>query len=317
MSKYRLNTVYFILLLAPLFWGGAFGVTKHVLTELTPLTASAIRFLLASLLMITWVTIRKEWKFDLIKQHWLGLTLLGFTGVFLYNFFFATGLQYTSAINGALIFSVNPAVTACMAIILLGETWNWRIGVGVIISFIGVFLIVTQGNLHILENNSICLGDIYILGSVISWVSYTLLGRLITCHIGPLLTTTISTFLGSLMLLFASFFAEHNWEKILTISKQTTFEFAYLAIFATVVAFLSYNWGVQQIGATKASSYINLMPINALWIAILFYGESASINHFIGMIITIIGVLVTIKSQQLTSEKASANKEAPPLQIVK
>ena len=37
--------IYLLMLLAPLFWGGAFGSTKHVLTELPPLTVAAVRFL--------------------------------------------------------------------------------------------------------------------------------------------------------------------------------------------------------------------------------------------------------------------------------
>ena len=43
--------IYLLMLLAPLFWGGAFGSTKHVLAELPPLTVAAVRFLLAGLLM--------------------------------------------------------------------------------------------------------------------------------------------------------------------------------------------------------------------------------------------------------------------------
>ena len=107
----RLNnaaTIYFVLLLVPLFWGGAFGATKHVLSELPPLTASAVRFLLAGLLLAGWLTIRREWEWAAIKENWLGLTGLGLSGVLGYNYFFAVGLQYTSAITGALVVVINP-----------------------------------------------------------------------------------------------------------------------------------------------------------------------------------------------------------------
>ncbi|MBP1763867.1 MAG: protein of unknown function transrane, partial [Firmicutes bacterium] len=74
-------------------------------------------------------------------------------------------------------------------------------------------------------------------------------------------------------------------------------EILYLAIFATIVAFLVFNWGIQRIGATKASAYINLMPVNALWIAVLLYGETISAYHLIGMSLTIAGVLITTQNK--------------------
>jgi len=297
MKQSGVMKTYIILLLVPLFWGGAFGATKHVLTELSPLTASALRFVIAGLLMVMWSGWRKELHWELIKKNFAGLFALGAIGVFLYNYFFATGLQYTSAVTGALVIVVNPVFTACFASVFMGETRNWRTFAGVILSLIGVSLVVSKGDLNVFANFSVGIGEQYLFGAVASWVAYTLLTKKLTNTLSASLVTTVSTAIGAVILLAASVIEEDQWGRVVSLSNQTMLEILYLAIFATIVAFLVFNWGIQRIGATKASAYINLMPVNALWIAVLLYGETISAYHLIGMSLTIAGVLITTQNK--------------------
>ena len=297
MGKLSLTKIYIILLLMPLFWGGAFGATKHVLLELLPLTASALRFMIAGLLMLLWCAWRKELEWQPIKKNFLSLLALGTTGVFFYNYFFATGLQYTTAISAALIIVVNPVFTACIASLFMGEARNWRTLMGVTLSLLGVSLVVSKGNLGILTQMSIGIGETYLFGAVASWVIYTLIVKKMARTMGASLLTAVSTMIGAVMLLIYSIITEHQWSKVLSLSNQTALEMLYLSVCATVVAYLLFNWGIQRIGATKASAYINLMPVNALWIAVIFYGETISAYHLVGMALTIGGVFITTQSK--------------------
>lgn len=303
MSELKQTYVYILLLLVPLFWGGAFGSTKHALTELPPLTLSAVRFLLAGLVLAAWVTFRHEWNWPLIRRHWLGLFLLGLTGAFLYNYFFATGLQYTSSLNAALVVVVNPVLTACLAVFVLGEPWHWRIGAGVILSLIGVLTVITQGNLDMLLNLSFGRGEVIVTGAMLSWVTYTLIGKFVNKPVGAVLATAVSTIIGAILLLLASLH-EAQWYKVAAISAQTAAEILFLALCATIVAFVLFNWGVQQIGATKGSAYINLMPVNALWIAAAFYGEPVFWPQIIGMLLILSGVFLTTQTKPASPKSA-------------
>lgn len=305
MQSPSLMKTYIILLLVPLFWGGAFATTKHVVTELPPLTASALRFMTAGLLMLLWSIWRKELNWPLIRQNLFPLLAVGATGVFLYNYFFATGLQYTSAITGSLIIVVNPVFTACIASLFMGESRDWRVLIGVILSFIGVSFVVCKGDFSILTQMSIGTGEKYLFGAVASWVAYTLMIKKVTRTMGASVVTSVSTILGAVMLLVSSILLEEQWDKALSLSTQTILELLYLAIFATVIAFVLFIWGIQRIGATKASAYINLMPINALWIAVLMYGETISAYHLIGMSLTIAGVFMTTQGKTKISSQQS------------
>jgi drug/metabolite transporter (DMT)-like permease len=295
--------IYGILLLVPLFWGGAYGSTKHALTELPPLTLSALRFSLAGLILASWITARNEWNWPLIRRHWLGIAALGFTGVFLYSYFFATGLQHTSSLNASLIVVINPVITSCLAVLLLGEAWHWRIGAGVTLSLAGVMTVITQGRLDLILSQSFGHGEAIITGAMLSWVAYTITAKLVVKHVGSLLATTVSSLVGAVMLLAASL-NEGQWGNVADISTQTMGEILFLALFSSIGAYVLFNWGVQQIGATKASAYINLMPVNALWIAVMFYGEPVLAPQLAGMALILSGVILT------TQVKTPANHPA-------
>jgi drug/metabolite transporter (DMT)-like permease len=79
--------------------------------------------------------------------------------------------------------------------------------------------------------------------------------------------------IGAVMLLIISVIKKDQWSKVMHVSNQAQAELLYLAVFSTVIAYLLFNWGVQRIGVTKASAYINLMPVNALWISVILYGK--------------------------------------------
>ena len=287
--------IYLLMLLAPLFWGGAFGSTKHVLAELPPLTVAAVRFLLAGLLMSGWACWRGEWQWRTIRESWFVLLLLAVFGIFGYNALFNIGMQYTSAINGALVIVINPVTTSLVAVLFFGERWSWRQGIGAALSMSGVLTVITRGDLAVLRALSLNQGDLLLLGAVLLWTTYAILSKLVMRKVSPLLSTAVSMLLGALLLLVASL-PEQGWSRLPGVSLQVMLELVYLAVGATFIAFLIFNIGVREIGASKASAYINLMPVSAVLIAVLFYGEPVTLVHGVGMICVMSGVLLTTRA---------------------
>lgn len=287
--------IYLLMFLAPLFWGGAFGSTKHVLAELPPLTVAAFRFLVAGILMIGWVVWRGQWDWLAVRKSWFGLLMLGGLGIFGYNAVFNIGMQYTSAINGALVIVINPVTTSLVAVLFFGERWSIRQGVGAVLSMLGVLVVITRGNIEVLQSLSMNRGEIMLLGAVVMWTTYAIMGKVVMRRVSPLLATAVSMMVGAILLTLASL-PERGWARFSEISIQVAAELIYLAVFASFAAFLIFNIGVREIGASKASAYINLMPVCAVLIAALFYGESVTWVHLMGMIFVMSGVLLTTMS---------------------
>nr|WP_033404878.1 DMT family transporter [Gracilibacillus lacisalsi] len=301
-SAEKSKKIYFLLFLVPLFWGGAFGTAQHVITEISPLIAATLRFGSAGLLLLIIVLLRGEWNWTVLRSRWLGLFLMAITGIFSYNAFFFIALKYTNAVNGSLIMATSPVFITLGAIFFLSEIWNKRLGVGLFLSLTGVFLVIMQGSFQTLLSLSFNKGDLLFMAALASWVIHGLIGKVVMQGVSPLFTTTITTLIGSIFLAIGSFF-DGEWKAVLAMSGQSWLEMIYMVVFATVIGFLLWNMGIHQIGASKASIYMNLVPINAGWIAVLLYGERITWQQLFGMILVITGVFIATYKNGLKKQK--------------
>lgn len=294
--------IYFLMLLVPLFWGGAFGAAKHIITEVPPITTAAFRFGAAGLIMLAAARISPEWSFDKIKANWLGLLLMALTGIFGYNVFFFLGLEYTSAVNGSLFVATTPVFVTLGAVLFLGEAWSARLGVGLFLSLTGVFLVIVKGSFQTLVSLEFNTGDLLFFAAVICWVAHGLIGKVVLQKTSPFMTTTVTTLVGSIFLTLLSFF-EKGWSNVLAMSNQAWIEMIFMILCASIIGFFLWNKGIQIIGASKASMYMNLVPINAAWISFFIYGADITWQQIIGMLMVIFGVYVSATNKGKNNEK--------------
>ncbi|MDQ0340701.1 drug/metabolite transporter (DMT)-like permease [Caldalkalibacillus uzonensis] len=299
--------IYLLMLFVPLFWGGTFPAAQHVITEIPPITAAAIRFGTAGLILLFISLYRSEWNFKEIKQRWAGLLLMALTGIFAYNTFFFFALNYTSAINGSLIMATTPVFMTLGAVLFLKEPWHLRLGIGLLLSLTGVLLVVTQGSQRTLLSLSFNVGDLLFIMALVSWVVHGLIGKVVMRGTPPLLTTTFTTIVGSVGLFIWSVF-EGGWKSVPLMSVQAWLEMMYMIIFATVAAFFLWNKGVHDIGASQASMFMNLVPINASWIAVALYGSTITWKQMIGMLMVITSVFLVAVSTNIHSPEKEPKK---------
>ena len=76
-------------------------------------------------------------------------------------------------------------------------------------------------------------------------------------------------------------------------SGKTIGAILFLGIFASIVAFLSWNKGVVEIGANRAGIFLNLIPVFATIFATIFLGEQLYLAQIIGGLAVIGGVILT------------------------
>ena len=72
---------------------------------------------------------------------------------------------------------------------------------------------------------------------------------------------------------------------------------AYVALFASVGAFLLWNQGVKLVGAAIAGQYIHLMPVVGTLMAVGFLGERLYVYHVIGAVAIGTGVYLAVSSR--------------------
>lgn len=285
------SSMYALMLLVPLFWGGSFATAEHVITEIPPFVAATIRFALAGVILIAIVLVKAEWNMSVLSKNWKGLLFVSLTGIFGYNALFFMGLNYTSTMNGSLIIATMPVFVTIGAVLFFKERWSIKIVISLTLSFIGVIIVITKGSLHTLISLTFNKGDLLFIAALACGVLYSLTGKRVMKGVSPLLTTMSMTVIGAVFLGGLSAL-DGGWEKVLDLSMQGWFEMLYMVVCGTIIGYIVFNKGVDKIGASKASMYLNITPIVATFFAVVLYGAEITWEQLLGMIIVLAGVFI-------------------------
>ena len=286
--------IYLTLILTTLFWGGTFIAGRVLADSVAPADAAFMRFVLAAVTLAV-LTRMIDGKLRLPPRDQLGsLLLLGFTGVFCYNICFFSGLRFIGAGRASLIIALNPMAITVGAVFLFGERLSLLQCAGLLISLFGAFLVISNGNPAILISGGIGWGEIAILGCVISWAAYSLIGRNVLKSMSPLSAVFYSALFGALMLFPATLVGEAPLQ-IHTYSSADWISLLFLGILGTAAGFSLYYQAIRAIGSARSSVFINLVPLFSILLAWIFLGETINFSVLGGGIILMSGVYLTNK----------------------
>ena len=245
-----------------------------------PLALSFYRWL-AALVVLMLIAGPVSWRsVPELRRHKGWLLMSSFTGVLLFHPLVYTGLHTTTAINASLIVATSPVIIPVIVFLAFREHVTAREGVGIAATMLGVVVVLTRGDVGTLGGLRFAVGDLMVLGAVVAWAVYSV-GLRRRPNVPPLAIVTAVAAVGTVMLL-----PFYLWEA------ATVGGFAwnlphiatilYVGIFASVIAYITWNQGVGTIGPTKAGPYMNLMPFFAAILAVVFLGESIEVFHLVG-----------------------------------
>jgi len=142
MERY---SVHLKLLGMAVLWGASWPMGRMLGQSLPPLTGGALRFVLASFLLLGWLFARSRFATlaALSARQWLGLTAAASVGVCGYAVFFMLGLQAMPAGKAAVVVAVNPVLTLLLAAWLFGERLNAKILAGMLLAVSGAIVAVS------------------------------------------------------------------------------------------------------------------------------------------------------------------------------
>jgi drug/metabolite transporter (DMT)-like permease len=285
------NRVCILMVFTAIFWSGAFITGKIAVLEFPPFALTFFRFLLA-LPFIFALLYSKEKETWLPKgRQWVPLVILGIIGTFFYHVLFFSALRYTTAINSSLIGATNPVLTMFMAALFFNEKLTQKRIAGIIFSFTGVFLIVTNADWQLISTFSFNPGDVLMFSAVFSWALYALLGRgyMKQYSLSPLMVTSY-TFLICVVISIPFVLWENPASYLPKTSVNGWLSIFYMSIFASVLGYLIQMFAIERIGASRAAIFVNLVPIFTIVQSILILGESFSLFKCLGALSIITGV---------------------------
>lgn len=282
---------YIKLLATMAFWGGTFVAGRMLAGVVPPFHAAFLRFAMASIILVC-VLHRAEGRLPALGRRQLGsVVLLGLTGVLGYNIAFFTGLQTVSASRAGLIIALNPVGIALLSALFGGEPLRLVRILGVIISVAGAMLVISHGNLALLTGG-VGAGELTLLGCVLSWSLYSVIGRRAMRGLSPLAAVTYSALAGTLFLAPMAI-AQGVLTSIPGYGPLAWANLGYLAVLGTVLGFLWYYQAIKELGAVRSGVFINFVPIFAMLFGLLLLDEPLTSTLLQGGALVITGAWIT------------------------
>ena len=238
----------------------------------------------------------------MISSDILKILFLGIIGHTAYQLLFIHGLNWTTASNTSVILAMTPVFVALLSVLLKQEKIHWAGWLGIVISFIGFYFIITEqmGTFHFSWKE--LRGDLMILIGNLFWAIHTVFSKPFLEKISPLKWTSITLAAGTVFYLpFAALdIVRIQWSEI---SFQAWAALIFSGLFAIAICYVIWYASVRRIGNSKTAIYGYLIPIFTILFAYLLISERITILQIGGALIIFAGVYLTRSGYRLVEKR--------------
>lgn len=283
---------YLLLILTTLFWSGNFVLSRGMHAEIPPFSLAFWRWTLALLILSTFSLRHLLAQRRLVMTHGKYIIIQGVLGVAGFNSLIYMAIQTTTAINAVLVNSCTPIIIVLFSWAMYNDRLSLRQSLGVAISLCGVMLIISQGELATLLQLRFNRGDILVFMAAACWALYSANLKRYPKGLHPL-AFQMGIVLVGLTILLPLYLVELSTGKTMTLSSGSIVTIVYVALFASVLAFIFWNRAVTMLGANIAGPFIHLMPVFSTILAVIFLGEKLTANHIQAILLIFGGILLT------------------------
>lgn len=289
---------YLLLSVSALAWAGNFVVGRYIHDQVTPVTLSYGRWGLALLILLPFTLPAVLRQLSLVREY-LGLfALLGLTGMTLFHSFVYAALESTGTINAALILSLTPVFIVMLSWILYREPISLAQSAGIALSVVGAGALITRGDLAVIRGLDFNRGDLWMLAAVPNWAIYSVLLRRRPPAVEPMVLLSV-TIAAGLVFLTPAFIFELARGPDFHFNLRTAASLVYVALFASVIAYICWNRGVSVVGANRAGLFMHLVPLFGALLAIALLDESLLMHHVLGIGLIVAGIYLATATDPL------------------
>lgn len=285
------NNAYLMLLATTLMWSANGMAGRLAVGEVSPMMIVSLRWLISGLilLVIAHKQIRQDWA--ILKRHPVIMLfggVFGFTG---FNSLFYVAAHTTSAVNMTLLQGALPIFIFTGAALIYRLAVSPLQWIGVVLTLLGVTVVAAKGQWHILLALEFTIGDIWLILAcfIYSLYALSLRNRPKVSGIGFFSVLAFIAFFASLPLLgVEAQLGSLQWPTV-----KGWAILAFIALFPSLLAQLTFLRAVDLIGPSRASVFTNLVPIFGPALAVLMLGETFHIYHAIGLVFVLGGIALS------------------------
>jgi len=289
------GNAYLLLALASLCWSGNHLMGRAIAGHVPPLTISTLRWLLAAAILYPFVRsqLRRDWPE--IRRSLGVLVYLSLLGGGVLGALQFVGLQLTTALNVSVMNSLGPVFIAAASAAMFRDRLTGGQFAGIVVSLIGVLAIVSKLDPVLLSDFSFNIGDIIVFLNMVLWAVYSASLRW-RPRIHPLSFMFMFALISGVVM-FPTSVWEYSTGFVLRPTLLTFSAIAFVTVFSTIVAFVSWARGVELIGPNRAGVFLHLIPIYSALLTGALLGEPLRFYHVAGFALILFGVWCASRSR--------------------
>lgn len=276
--------------LASLFWAGNFVAGRALRDDADPVTLNVLRWLLCLILLLPLAGPGLLRHGRAVRREWRLFLALGATGIAAFHTMVYLALTETTAVNALLILTLTPVLILAGSALSGQERPTGAQWLGTLVSLGGALVLVTRGDPAALGALRLNAGDLWMLGAVAAWAAYSLLLRRRPRDL-PQDVTLAATIVAALLILAPILLLQPAAPRF-EATPATLAALGYIAVFASLVAFLLWSYGVDAIGPAQAGQFLNLMPVFGAALAVMLLGERITAPQVAGAALVFAGLLL-------------------------
>lgn len=272
---------------AVLIWSGNMTINQLTVGAIAPSSIAFLRWVLA-LAVLTPFVAPSAWKHRAtIRREWSKLAILGMLGMALWQGLAYVAAETTSATNMGILAAMVPLLTVLLSALILHEspTLGGTLGGGV--ALVGVLVLLGRGNPASLLGLEVAVGDALMVVAATCYALYGVMLKRWPLDLPPWVVLYAQVCFAVLLLL-----PPYLLGPMTPVDTGNVGLILYAGIPASIITTYLWMRAIRQIGASRASIFINLMPLFSALIAMLALGERLAVFHVIGGALVLAGVLM-------------------------
>ena len=295
-------------------WGSTYLAIKYVIETLPPFISAGARFSLAGATLFIVGRFSKDYKKPTLRQ-WRASAVVGTLlflggngGVVIAEHHITSGLA-------ALLVATEPFWVVLLSWLWLkGARPDWRVTLGLLIGFAGVYLLIDgHGPVQVGSETNQLFGTVLVIAAGLSWATGSIYGVRAPASKSPILASGMQMLAGgSAQLLVGTLMGEWAGFEISAVSRNSWFALIYLLIFGSLIAFTAYSWLLKNARPAMVATYAYVNPVIAVILGWAIAGESFTGRTLLGAGV-IVGSVVMITSQNSEAivEEKTVSLEGP------
>ena len=289
------SKVWLALLALYIVWGSTYLGIKFAIETIPPFFHAGVRFLASGLILVIWQ--RSAGSSMPTRRQWISTGIIGTLLLLGGNGLVAWAEQtIPSGIAALIIASVPMFLVIGEAVRPNGVKPNWQGVVGLLIGFVGIFILVGPSEISGGTTKLNPLGVVALLSACLFWATGSIYSKTADLPKSSLMNTGAQMLVGSISLFIVSGLSgELNGWNIVDVSSRSIYGLLYLTFVGSLVGFASYGWLLQNAPISLVSTYAYVNPIVAVLLGVWLADEVLEPRIWLATAI-IIGSVIFINS---------------------